>query len=42
MTGRGGVDCFALLVMTGGGGSGESKTLKKFEKNCFISLWEYT
>ena len=23
-------------------GSGESKTLKKFEKNCFISLWEYT
>ena len=26
----------------GEGGSGESKTLKKFEKNCFISLWEYT
>ena len=22
--------------------TGESKTLKKFEKNCFISLWEYT
>ena len=23
-------------------GTGESKTLKKFEKNCFISLLEYT
>ena len=22
--------------------AGESKTLKKFEKNCFISLLEYT
>ncbi|MFC2495296.1 MAG: hypothetical protein ACFNWZ_03825, partial [Candidatus Absconditicoccaceae bacterium] len=36
------LDCHASLAMTEGGGSGESKTLKKFEKNCFISLWEYT
>ncbi len=26
----------------GRGVAGESKTLKKFEKNCFISLLEYT
>ena len=40
--GSGVLDCHASLAMTGGGGSGESKTLKKFEKNCFISLLEYT
>ena len=42
MTGVRSVDCHASLAMTGGEGSGESKTLKKFEKNCFISLLEYT
>ena len=40
--GERGLDCHASLAMTGGEGSGESKTLKKFEKNCFISLLEYT
>ena len=40
--GRRGLDCHASLAMTGRGVAGESKTLKKFEKICFISLWEYT
>ena len=42
MTGGEGLDCHASLAMTGRGETGESKTLKKFEKNCFISLLEYT
>ena len=42
MTGGEGLDCFTSLAMMGRGVAGESKTLKKFEKICFISLWEYT